>query len=207
MNKIMKGFLWTGTEVVQGGKCCVAWSRVQRPLELGILGVMDLQLFRRALHMRSGYGCNIPTWRAPGLSLPLKVDETTSAFFKASTRPMLGDGKTLMFWSGSYLDGHYITEIAPQLVAAVPCRCLRRRTVATMLVHHDWVRDTIGALTIPVLVQFLQLRQRLDEVVLQHDPRPDRLVWKWSASGTFSTSSAYKAVSGASGHSSRQGSP
>jgi hypothetical protein len=140
-------------------------------------------------------------------SLPLKVDETTSAFFKASTRPMLGDGKTLMFWSDSYLDGHYITEIAPQLVAAVPCRCLRRRTVATMLVHHDWVRDTIGALTIPVLVQFLQLRQRLDEVVLQHDPRPDRLVWKWSASGTFSTSSAYKAVSGASGHSSRQGSP
>jgi hypothetical protein len=26
--KIMRVFLWTGTEVVQGGKCAVAWNLV-----------------------------------------------------------------------------------------------------------------------------------------------------------------------------------
>jgi hypothetical protein len=29
MNKLMKGFLWSGTEVVQKGKSLVAWSKVQ----------------------------------------------------------------------------------------------------------------------------------------------------------------------------------
>jgi hypothetical protein len=56
MTKLMKGFLWSGTEVEQGGggggKCLVAWSKVQRPLELGGMGVLDLQLMDRALHTR-----------------------------------------------------------------------------------------------------------------------------------------------------------
>jgi hypothetical protein len=30
--KIMTAFLWTDTEVVQSGKCLVAWEWVQRPL-------------------------------------------------------------------------------------------------------------------------------------------------------------------------------
>jgi hypothetical protein len=32
LKKIMKEFLWTSTNVVQSGKCTVAWCRVQRPL-------------------------------------------------------------------------------------------------------------------------------------------------------------------------------
>jgi hypothetical protein len=46
-----KAFLWTGTEVVQGGKCDVAWARVQCPLELGGLGILNLRLFGMALRM------------------------------------------------------------------------------------------------------------------------------------------------------------
>jgi hypothetical protein len=41
LNKIFKAFLWTGTEVVQGGKCVVAWVRAHHPLALGGLGIHD----------------------------------------------------------------------------------------------------------------------------------------------------------------------
>jgi hypothetical protein len=60
--------------------------------------------------------------------------------------------------------------------------------------HNDrWVRDIKGALTIPVLMQFLSIRQWLQEFHL--DPStPDRLEWKWTSSGEFSASSAYKAL-------------
>jgi hypothetical protein len=49
MNKMMKCFLWLGIEVVQRGKCLVSWSKVQRLLELGGLGVLDLKWMDRAL--------------------------------------------------------------------------------------------------------------------------------------------------------------
>jgi hypothetical protein len=42
LNKIMKAFVWCGSDVVQGGKCMVAWCRVQWPLNIGGLGIMDL---------------------------------------------------------------------------------------------------------------------------------------------------------------------
>jgi hypothetical protein len=52
MTKIFKSFLWTGTEIVNGGKCPVAWSHVQRPLQLGVLGIMDFKLLAPALRLR-----------------------------------------------------------------------------------------------------------------------------------------------------------
>jgi hypothetical protein len=50
LNKIMTAFLWIGTNMVQGGKCLVAWKHIQRPLHLRGLGVLDLDLFGMALH-------------------------------------------------------------------------------------------------------------------------------------------------------------
>jgi hypothetical protein len=44
LEKIMKVFLWTGTDIVQGGKCLVVWSRLQRPLQLGGVGILDPKL-------------------------------------------------------------------------------------------------------------------------------------------------------------------
>jgi hypothetical protein len=52
LQKIMKAFLWTRTEVVSAGKCAVAWSQVQRPFSLGGLGAMDLRLQGMALKLR-----------------------------------------------------------------------------------------------------------------------------------------------------------
>jgi hypothetical protein len=36
LEMIMRAFLWSVIEVVQGGKCSVAWCRVQRPLHVGL---------------------------------------------------------------------------------------------------------------------------------------------------------------------------
>jgi hypothetical protein len=52
LQRIMTAFLWMRTEVVQGGKCLVAWKRVQCPLQLGGLGVLDLKLLGIALCCR-----------------------------------------------------------------------------------------------------------------------------------------------------------
>jgi hypothetical protein len=38
--------------MVQNGKCLVAWNRLQRPLHLGGLGIIDLQLLGVALRAR-----------------------------------------------------------------------------------------------------------------------------------------------------------
>jgi hypothetical protein len=50
LNEIFKAFLWSGTDVVQGGKCAVAWVRVQRLLALGGIGIFDPQRLGIALH-------------------------------------------------------------------------------------------------------------------------------------------------------------
>jgi hypothetical protein len=49
--KIFKAFLWTGSEAVHGGKCLVAWSRVQQSLKLGGLEVPDMKQMGKALHL------------------------------------------------------------------------------------------------------------------------------------------------------------
>jgi hypothetical protein len=48
----MTTFLSMSTDMVQARKCLVTWKRVQRPLQLGGLGVMDLDLLSIALRTR-----------------------------------------------------------------------------------------------------------------------------------------------------------
>jgi hypothetical protein len=43
LTKIIKAFLWAGLDAVKLGKCLVAWDRVQRPTQLGGLGVLDMR--------------------------------------------------------------------------------------------------------------------------------------------------------------------
>jgi hypothetical protein len=49
---IFRAFLWSGTKATHGGKCLVTWDKVQRPRELGGLGVFYLKLIGRALRLR-----------------------------------------------------------------------------------------------------------------------------------------------------------
>jgi hypothetical protein len=76
----------------------------------------------------------------------------------------------------------------PELMDAISARAWRRRTVASALARHAWIWDITGALTITVLMQYLQLRQQLDTVSLTPEVE-DWITWKWSSSGQYSSSS------------------
>ena len=51
INKFRKGFLWKGREQANGGCCLVAWEKVQRPIDLGGLGILNLETMSWALQM------------------------------------------------------------------------------------------------------------------------------------------------------------
>ena len=52
VDKIRRGFLWKGREQANGGCCLVAWEKVMRPLDLGGLGITNLQVMAYARQMR-----------------------------------------------------------------------------------------------------------------------------------------------------------
>jgi hypothetical protein len=61
--------------------------------------------------------------------------------------------------------------------------------VASALPDQSWIRDITGT----VLMQYLELRQRLQQCSVQSGV-PDCFVWKWCSSGTYSSASAYRAL-------------
>jgi hypothetical protein len=189
LEKIFKAFLWAGSDVVHGGKCLVAWGNVQRPLELGGFGIKNLRLFGSALRPRWLWlGCTDPT-RSWGM-MEVKEDRVTTAFFKASTFFILGDGLSALFWTDLWLEGQSIADIAPDLVGAVSNRRHTRRTVFSALQHDAWISDIIGACMLAVIMQYLDIYHRVEVIVLNSD-MPDRLVWRWTTSSQYSLSSTY----------------
>jgi hypothetical protein len=187
LEKIMKAFLWTGTDTIQAGKCLVVWSSIQQPLHHGGLGILDLKLFSTALRLRWLWLSQTDSSRAWS-AFPVKEDQATTAFFYSSISIIVGDGKSVLFWLDHWLDGKSIAD----LVASVPQRRRNKTSVAMVLQGNAWVRDITGPCTIPVMAQYLAIRQWLDNFVL-HQDYPDRFVWKWCPSGTYSASSAYSA--------------
>ena len=43
VDKLRRAYLWKGRKQINGGSCLVAWEKVQRPLDLGGLGVLNLE--------------------------------------------------------------------------------------------------------------------------------------------------------------------
>jgi hypothetical protein len=72
----------------------------------------------------------------------------------------------------------------PELLAVVNKWWQRTRMVQEELHNNTWIRDIMGALTIPAIVQYLPLRERIQPVVLQQDVQ-DLVAWCLSASGVY----------------------
>ena len=54
IDKIRRSFLWKGEENANGCHCLVNWPTINRPKDMGGLGVLDLDKFGRALRVRDG---------------------------------------------------------------------------------------------------------------------------------------------------------
>jgi hypothetical protein len=66
------------------------------------------------------------------------------------------------------------------------------RSVRDALNDYRWTRDISGAPTAAVLAEYIRLWDAVE--LVQLSPRtPDRFVWKWSATGNYTASSAYRA--------------
>jgi hypothetical protein len=104
----------------------------------------------------------------------------------------VGNSEHTLFWEDPWLDGLCIGDRAPDLVAAMSARCRHRRTVTHALANNAWIRDMSGALSILVLMQYLHLRARLVDVQLDH-ATTDKMIWRWTSSDTYLSSSAYAA--------------
>ena len=105
---------------------------------------------------------------------------------------IVGNGEKIMFWTDRWLDGNTMAEVAPNLFKTVSKRTAKRRTVAQALQNISWVRDINGALTMQVLVEYLQVWDLVDVIILQQDV-PDQFKWKLTLSGSYNSKSAYSA--------------
>jgi hypothetical protein len=52
--------------------------------------------------------------------MPIQVDQTSQALFKASVKHVLGDEKSILFWYDPWLAGGSILDMMPELGAVVP---------------------------------------------------------------------------------------
>jgi hypothetical protein len=89
---------------------------------------------------------------------------------------VVGNGFNMLFWSDPWLNGQILANLMPQLVEVVPVRIQRRRTVASVMHHSAWIHDIKGSLTIPMLVQYLHLRQQLQDFTLTAEA--DCVLWR-----------------------------
>jgi hypothetical protein len=104
IDKIRRSFLWKGEENANGGYCLVNWPTVNRPKDLGGLGVLDLDKFGRALRLRwlwREWSTDNKPWSGLEVSCP-KMD---CLLFNASTTVTIGNGKKARFWHHAWLDG------------------------------------------------------------------------------------------------------
>lgn len=95
LNKLRRGFLWKGSEEANGGHCLVRWEKVQRPKKIEGLGILDLELFRRALRLRwLWYQWVDPNRPWTGSEVPCK--EIDKHLFRASTIVHIGNGNKML---------------------------------------------------------------------------------------------------------------
>ncbi|KAJ1264986.1 hypothetical protein BS78_08G042700 [Paspalum vaginatum] len=189
-DRLRKRFLWAGHENLTGGKCKVNWPTVARPLDLGGLGVLDIDRFARALRLRWLW----QQWEmpnAPWADMEIPCNDTDKLMFAAATRIIIEDGATTSFWHCAWAKGQRPKDIAPDIYAA---SSKRKWSLRDALTEQAWVRlvDLQQIRTAEHLKQFVELWVITQSVSLVQNT-VDRIIWKFNASGVYSVASAYRA--------------
>ncbi|WVZ94088.1 hypothetical protein U9M48_040025 [Paspalum notatum var. saurae] len=180
IDKLRRGFLRKGQEQARGGSCLVSWAKVQRPLQFGGLGVLDLERMGWALRIRWLWFQKTDPSR-PWAGVQISIPKKASALFTAAVD----------FIIDRWVQGKTLAELVPNLFNAIPKRAVQRRTVSQAIDNRNWVSDIKGALTVQVLSEYLMVWDLVDELELQPGI-PDQLRWKLSSSGDYSCKSAYE---------------
>jgi hypothetical protein len=129
----------------------------------------------------------------PWAQFQIQTSREVQSLLDMAVVTVVGDGLDTLFWKDRWLDGRKVKDIAPSIYAMVPKRVTNSRRTSEALQNMSWIADFRGALTVAVILEFVELYQQLDEVVLQEGVL-DTHLWKLSASGQYSSSSAYRAL-------------
>ena len=179
INKLRRSFLWKGTAEVRGGHCLVNWSKTMRPKCFGSLGILDLDLFCRALHLRWLWF----EWTSPerpwvGTEPP--VNAVDRQLFRASTIVTLGDGAKASFWQSSWLQGQAPMDMFPELFKLA---WYKNKTVKEELTNQSWARGLWRMQTVEEMASFVRLWDLVQQVQLNNEP--DSISWRWTADGSY----------------------
>ena len=175
---------------MNGGSCLVAWDKVQLPLDLGGLGILDLEIMSWALQVRwLWFAKTDPNRSWKGLNI--HVHPNACALFAIALESQVGDGNNTLFWSDRWLMGCSVADVAPLVAANVPSKTRKQHTVAQALHDQSWPADIQGGLSLIGLFEYFQLWDMLLDIHLSQEE--DVHIWKLDGSGNFSFKSAYRA--------------
>ena len=165
VDKIRRGFLWTGRQRANSGCCLVAWEKVMRPLDLGGLGIHNLEVMGWALQMQWLWMEKTRSER-PWAGLQIPVYSQTSAMFAIAVEFTVGNGRNTLFWTDRWLHGCSLENLAPNVVRCVPIKFRKMRTVNEALQENLWVSDIRNTLGWLGLAEYLQLETRGLKIIL-----------------------------------------
>jgi hypothetical protein len=156
INKIIRAFLEKGHKDVKGGHCLVGWQHVCLPIDLGGLGILNLEVLSLMLQTRWLWLRKTQPDQ-PWMSMDIHVHPNVTALFSVSVISMVGDGKSTCFWTDRWLHGHNIADLAPTLFALVPKSLAKKQTIQEALENHSWEGDIRGSLQAQGLLEFILL--------------------------------------------------
>ncbi|KAM0876089.1 hypothetical protein ACQ4PT_036414 [Festuca glaucescens] len=123
--------------------------------------------------------------------LLIDVNQLECDVFDASTMIAVGDGAQVLFWDNPWINGVSARCIAPAVVNMVRPSVSRKLSVHDGLVGNHWASTISGELSVDATIQFLKLWDAVHATATGNGP--DSFRWKWTADGTFTTRSAYRA--------------
>jgi hypothetical protein len=88
-----------------------------------------------------------------------------------------------------HFQGVSLADIALDLTATVAKRRRKQCSMAFVLMNNTWACDITGALTVPVLMQYIDIWECLQHIQLTPG-RSDTFSWQWEASGLYSCRSS-----------------
>jgi hypothetical protein len=82
------------------------------------------------------------------VGLQIQVPKNAHALFNVAVDSIMGSGETILFWKDIWLNGHTISELARNMIKAIPKRTINRQKVSQALLNQYWVNDSRGALSV-----------------------------------------------------------
>jgi hypothetical protein len=176
IEKLLKGFLWKGRKEANGGNCLLAWPKVARPKEMGGRGLFDIRSLGWTLRAKWPWLQRTEPEK-PWAQFQISVCKEVQSLIDMAVVTEVGDGSNTFFWKDRWINGKRISDIAPSVFAMVPKRIVNKRKVSETLLNLRWISDFQGALSFQVLLEYFELYQRLEGVVLQSE-MSDAHIWR-----------------------------